>query len=207
MLVTALRAFTGELPPIYANEREFFLTSLFNMEVYLAELQKETLEEVCDSFARKLDSGKATPGAIGELKAALDSLISEADFKIVCASMAGSPAFIKQKLSGVRPVSAAAAAKKGLGADPAVERRVNSVYSRLGFAALLRQVESFPNDHSVNSALRKARAAVAEYCCLYRVQLHAADTLTPFSMSCVDAALAASHTLFKNICRATGRAM
>ena len=57
------------------------------------------------------------------------------------------------------------------------------------------------------SALAKARTEVADYCCLYRIPLTNADTLTPFSLACVDAALAAGYRLFINIRQATGRAM
>ncbi|HBB66683.1 MAG TPA: hypothetical protein DCZ93_05170 [Elusimicrobia bacterium] len=206
-LVNALRAFTGKMPACYASEKEFFLVSLQDLAEYLGELQQETLKETCDSFARKLDAGKVTPYVIDDFKAALDRLISNADFKAVCAGMAGSGEFLKQRLAGLKPVSLLGEAKKNTGRDQEAERLINSAYSRLNFPELVKQVEVVPNDYAANLALTKARAEVADYCGMYRVQLREADTLTPFSMSCVDAALAASYRLFKNISRASGREM
>ncbi|MCM2268239.1 MAG: hypothetical protein NDI60_10760 [Elusimicrobiales bacterium] len=207
MLVTALRAFTGALPPVYANEREFFVTSLLSMSEYLADLQKETLAEVCENFSRRLDAGKATPEAIDQFKAALDPLVSDEDFRLVGAGMAGSPAFIKQKLSGLRPVSAAGAAKKGSGLSPALERRIDGAYGRLNFPAIAAKVQASPDEATVEAALRKARAEVADYCCVYRIQIKPSDTLTPFSMAWVDLALAAGFVLSRNINRLTGRSL
>ncbi|OGR65512.1 MAG: hypothetical protein A2X31_00015 [Elusimicrobia bacterium GWB2_63_22] len=207
MLVTALRAFTGALPPGYTTEKEFFLTSLTNMEEYLGELQRETLAEACGSFLRRLDARRVGPAEIDAFKAAVDHLLSNEDFRLVSAGMAGSPDFIRQRLSGVRPVSLLRAAKKGGVLHPETARRLDAVYSRLNFPALVRQVEAAPNDLAANAALGRAREEVAEYCVLYRVQAGAADTLTPFSLATVDAALAASYLLFRNIGKATGRAL
>jgi len=207
MLVTALRAFTGKLPPGYATEKEFFLTSLLNMEEYLGVLQAETLKEVCAVFLRKLEAGKAAQREIDDLKAAVDHLVSDADFKLVCAGMAGSAAFIRQRLAGLKPVSMLGEARKGPGMDSGTERRIESAYARLNFPALVKQAAAAPSDASANAALAKAREEVAEYCLLYRIQVNAGDTLTPFSMSYVDAALAASYLLYKDLSKATGRAL
>jgi hypothetical protein len=206
-LVNALRTFTGARPACYANEKEFFLVSLQDMAEYLGDLQRETLQEVCGGFIRKLDAGKVTPSVTEEFKAALDRLISNDDFKKVCAGMAGSKEFIKRRLGGLSPVSLLGEAKKPSGGDPETERNINSVYSRLNFDALVRRVEAAPGDLTAEAQLAKAREEVAEYCCLYRVQLNEADTLTPFSLSCVDAALAASYRLFRNVSRASGRSI
>jgi len=207
-LVNALRMFTGKLPACYANEKEFFLLSLQDLSEYLRELQGETLKEACDSFVRKLEAGKAAAPAVEEFKAVLDRLISNADFKSVCAGMAGSPAFVKQRLLTLKPLSILGeAAKEAAHRDPDAERHMSSAYARLNFAALVKRVEAAPNDHAANAALAKAREEVAGYCALYRVQMREGDTLTPFSMSCVDAALAASYSLFRHISRASGRAM
>ena len=207
MLVNALRTFTGELPPFYSNEKEFFLTSFNNMAEYLADLQQETLKELCDSFVRKLEAGKVTLATIDEFKAGLDRLVSNADFKTVCASMAGSKDFIKKRLSELRPVSMVNEEKKFAGRDPEAERRIKEAYSRLSFAAMLKQVQAAPDDLTVNTVLTKAREEVSGYCCLYRVPLDAGDTLTPFSLSCVDAALAASYRLFIDLRQAANRSM
>jgi hypothetical protein len=205
MLVTALRAFTGKLPPGYADEREFFLTSLENMAEYLAGLQSETLKEACDSFLRKLDAGRVTLTTVGEFKARVDTLVSVADFRAVSAGMAGSREFIRQRLAALRFVSIFAEGKKAAGRDPEAERRIKETYARLNFDKLARRVEEEPNDFAANAALAQARGEVADYCCLYRIPLTNADTLTPFSLTCVDAALAASHRLYKSIRQATGQ--
>jgi hypothetical protein len=207
-LVSALRAFTGKRPPFYASEKEFFLISLRDMGEYLGDLQRETLKETCAGFLRKLDAGKVTPETIDGFKAALDRLISDADFKAVCGGMAGSREFVRARLTGLKPLSLLGEVKKtGAAGDPDAERRVAGAYARLNFAGLVKKVEAVPNDFAANAALAKAREEVADYCGVYRVQLHEGDTLTPFSMSCVDAALAASYRLFKNVCRASGREM
>lgn len=207
MLVTALKAFTGKLPPGYADEIEFFLTSLKNMEEYLVNLQSETLKEACDSFIRKLDAGKVTLQTIDDFKAVVDKLISTADFRLIIGSMAGSKETIKQRMQALKPISIIGEGRKVSGADPETERHINGAYNRLNFEALAGRVKAAPDDFPANYALAKARAEVAEYCCLYRVQLTPADTLTPFSMSCVDAALAASYRLFNKVRRASGRTM
>lgn len=207
MLVTALKAFTGALPPGYCDEKEFFLTSLQNMTEYLADLQKETLKDLCGSFMRKLDAGKVTMETISAFKADADRLISAADFRSVSAGMAGSNDFVKKRLSALASLSMIGEEKKPSGRDQDAERRITETYSRLGFSDLAKQVEASPNDFTANSALAKAREEVAAYCCLYRVPMGAADTLTPFSLSCVDAALAASYRLYKAIRQATGRSM
>ncbi|HNW44119.1 MAG TPA: hypothetical protein PKI19_06420 [Elusimicrobiales bacterium] len=206
-LVTALKAFTGKLPPGYADEKEFFLTSLQNMAEYLAVLQSETLREVCAGFTRKLETGRLTPAAVDEFKAAIDRLVSAAEFKTVSAAMAGSKDFIKRKLSELKPLSIIGEEEKTAGRDPEAERQIRETYSRLNFKKLAGQVEAAGGDYSANTALAGARREVAEYCCLYRVQMDPAETLTPFSLACVDAALAASRRLYKNVRQASGRAM
>jgi hypothetical protein len=205
-LVTALRAFTGKLPECYASEKEFFLVSLGDMEEYLRDLQGETLAEVGAGFLHKLEAGQVTPEAIGAFKAALDPLVSNADFKAVCAGLAGSREFIKSRLLAVKPLSLLDEAKKDeVRRDPDARRRLNGAYSRLSFPALLKQVEAAPHDLAANTALAKARGEISDYCGVYKVQLQEGDTLTPFSMSCVDAALAAAYLLFKGVNRATRR--
>ncbi|OGS13500.1 MAG: hypothetical protein A2234_10375 [Elusimicrobia bacterium RIFOXYA2_FULL_58_8] len=207
MLVTALKAFTGALPPGYSCEKEFFLTSLRNMAQYLADLQAETLREVCENFLHKLNAGKATQAAADEFKADIDRLVSAADFRTVSAWMAGSREFIKNRLDSLKAVSMISEEQKTSGRDPEAQRHIKETYARLRFDTLEKQVEAAPNDATVNTALATARRAVAEYCCLYRVQLNPAETLTPFSLACVDAALAAGHRLFMAIRQATGRMM
>lgn len=60
-LIVAVKAFTGAMPSSYANEAEFFLVSLQDVEEYLADLQNETLRVAREGFIRKLDAGKHTP--------------------------------------------------------------------------------------------------------------------------------------------------
>lgn len=206
-LVHALRTFTGKLPEFYVSEKEFLLVCLSDMTEYLGDLQRETLEEACGNFILKLEAGKVTLQAIDEFKAVLDRLVSNSDFKAVCAAMAGSRGFVRQRLQALKPLSMLAEVKKISGPDPDAERRVNGAYARMNFAALVAKVKADPYDRTVNAAFAKAREEVAEYCSVYRVQLREADTLTPFSMSYVDAAMAAVYLLYKNVGGASGRAM
>lgn len=207
-LVNALRVFTGELPGCYASEKEFFLVSMGDMEEYLRDLQGETLAEARAGFIRKLEAGQVKPETIDAFKAVLDPLVSDSDFKAVCAGMAGSREFVKNRLLAVKPLSLLDEAKKDEARrDPDARRRLNGAYSRLNFPALLRQVEAAPHDLAANAALAKAREEISDYCGVYKVQLREGDTLTPFSMSCVDAALAAAYLLFKDVNRVTRRGL
>ncbi|OGR71099.1 MAG: hypothetical protein A2179_06230 [Elusimicrobia bacterium GWC2_63_65] len=205
-LVYALRVFTGERPACYASEKEFFLVSMGDMEEYLRDLQSETLAEARAGFIRDLEAGRVKPETIDTFKAVLDPLVSNSDFKAVCAGMAGSREFVKSRLLAVKPLSLLDEAKKDEALrDPDARRRLSGAYSRLNFPALLKQVEAAPHDLAANAALAKARAEISDYCGVYKVPLRGADTLTPFSMSCVDAALAAAYLLFKGVNRATRR--
>ena len=204
MLIASLRAFTGEIPAAYASQKEFFITSLQNMAEHLYNLQKETLKETCESFDVQLGKGKITEKEIAKLKDALDKLISDKDFRMVCAGMTGSKELIKKRLSALRPVSLTGEARKaGAGAADA-ERRIMETYARLRFQPLAEQMNAAPNDRVIDEAPMKARAEVAEYCCLYHVPLNEDDTLTPFSLSCVDAAIAACYRLLSNLHKALG---
>lgn len=203
MLIAALRNFTGGMPLAYGSEQEFFLTSLNNMAIYLNDLQKGTLEEVCKAFIKKLETGKCKPGTIDEFKAGIDSLISAADFKMVCGCMAGSSELIKQRLSALKPVSRVAEGKKAEGCDPEAGRYIRETYSRLGFDKLAERLKAFPDGHGTGAVLASAREEVANYCRLYRVPLNEADTMPPFSLACVDAALAASYRLYREITGST----
>lgn len=206
MLSESLRAFTGALPPGYASEKEFFITSLMNMEEHLAGLQRETLAGTCAAFLRRLEAGRAGHKEIEDFKASVDHLISNEDFRLVSAAMAGSAGFIKQRLAGLKPVSLLAALKRGRAGMPAdALRRVDSAYARLDFPAMVRQVEARRSDLAADRALAGGRAAVGEYCAVYRIQLSGEATLTPFSMALVDSALAAALQLYKDVCRASGR--
>jgi hypothetical protein len=83
--------------------------------------------------------------------------------------------------------------------DPEAERQISETFARLHFPSLAAQMNATLNDWVVNATLMKARAEVAEYCCLYHVPLHEGDTLSPFSLSCVDAVLAANYRLLSNL--------
>lgn len=205
MLVAGLRNFTGKMPHAYAGEQEFFLTSLNNMAKHLYDLQKGTLREMCDGFIHKLDAGKVTLETIKAFKAGLDSLISAENFRIVCAGMAGSKELIKRRLEALKPVSRIDEGNKAAGGDPDAVRHITETYGRLHFDALARQMKAAPDEPSVNIVLAKAREEVAEYCCLYRVPLNEQETMSPYSLSCVDAALAASFRLFNNIYQPSGQ--
>ena len=55
------------------------------------------------------------------------------------------------------------------------------------------------NDPAIDRILTIARESVADYCCLYRVPLRDDDTLTPFSLSRIDAVVGACFRLMVRI--------
>jgi len=57
----------------------------------------------------------------------------------------------------------------------------------------------FANDATVDRILTRARENVAEYCCLYNVSMREEDTLTPFSLSRIDAVVGACYRLLIRI--------
>ncbi len=206
-LLVALKAFTGPLPSSYASETEFFLVSLQDVEEYLADLQNETLRVAREGFIRKLDAGKVAPKDIEAFEAALAKIVPPSDLRTVRAGMAGSKELIKERLSGLRPASLVNEWKKGPGRDPDAEKQIDAAYSRMQFPVLLRTVEADPTDAAANAALAKARTKLSEYCSTYCIPNNAAATFKPISLSCLDAALSAAHSLYKNIRKALGRGM
>lgn len=203
MLIAGLRNFTGKMPPAYAGEQEFFLTSLNNMAEHIYDLQKGTLEGVCGSFILEINSGKFTMETIDKFKARIDTLISASDFRTVSGCMIGGKDIIKKRLSALKPVSMVDEGNKGKGGDPDAVRHIAETYARLNFEALEKRMKDHPDEESVNAALAGAREEVANYCRLYRVPLNEEETMAPFSLACVDAALAASFRLFNKIYRSS----
>lgn len=201
-LIAMLRDFTGRMPDVYGSQTEFFIVSLHSMSEYLVELKTATLREACDSFCAKLDRGSVTEKNLADFKSQLDKLVSESDFKTVCASMVGSKELVRKRLSGLSPVSLLTEERKTAGRDADSDRHIRETYDRLNFGSLAAAVSSRPDDRAVDAALLKARASVGEYCCMYHVPLDSEDTLSPFSLSCVDAMIAACYRLLADIRRA-----
>ena len=206
-LIVALKAFTGELPAPYQNESEFFLVALQDMEEYLADLQNEALRVSRDGFIKKLDAGKVTEKTMEDLETALARVVSPSDLRAVRTGLAGSKDLIKDRLSRLQPVSLVKEWKKEAARDPDAEKQINLAYSQMQFPLLVRVVEADPTDLSANAALAKARLKVSEYCATYCIPTNAAATFKPVSLSCVDAALSACHSLYKNIGKAQGRSL
>jgi len=204
MLIVGLREFTGKVPSFYSNQTEFITTSLQSMAEHLFNLKRETLKEACASFIRKLDKGILTEEAIAELKDRLDKLISGTAFKTISAGMVGSRELITKRINALVPVSLYEEERKPENRDPESCRRVSEAYARLNFAPLAGRVNAAPDERTIDAALVKARAEVAEYCCLYHIPLSENDTFTPFSLLCMDAVLAAFYRLLSNIRRARG---
>jgi hypothetical protein len=206
-LISGLKAFTGSVPSAYANQREFFFTSLNSMSEDLINLKKETLSEACNKFKEKLDGGKVTDITITEFKALLEKLVPDRDFKRVCASMVGSNELIKSRISSLEPISLIEEERERAGKDPEAERHIKDTYVRLGFSELTMKVTASPDESTAEAVLAKAREEVKEYCCLYHVPLNEEDTLTPFSLLHVDAVIAASYRLLSDIRRAMSAGM
>ncbi len=201
-LIEMLREFTGRVPTAYASQMEFFIIILNNMSEHLVDLKKETLKETCDNFCAKLDRGSVSGETLAEFKSSLDKLVSEKDFRMVCGFMIGSKGLIRKRLSELAPVSLLSEERKRERKDPDADRYIAETYSRLGFASLVSGLLGMPDERATDAALLKAREAVAEYCCLYRIPLNESDTLSPFSLSCVDAVISANYRLLSNIRKA-----
>ena len=207
MLAASLRMFTGALPPGYADEKEFFVTSFLTMSEYLAHLQKEMFDALCNNFLGSVDAGKATPEIIQKFKADLGRLITAPDLRKLDAGMAGSKEFIKHMLAAITPLSLIAEEKKESGRDPEAERRITEIYARLKFDALAMKVKALPSDASANAALAEARKDITSYCGLQGIPMGDSSVLTPFYLYCMDAALAAIYRLYKSIRQSTGRSL
>lgn len=204
MFISMLREFTGKVPAVYASQKEFFINSLRRMSEHLVDLKRETLKEICGNFAAKLDKGTVTGQAIIEFKEQLEKLVSDRDFALISGSLIGGKELIKKRLSVLAPLSLLDEEKKEEGRDPEVERQIKKAYERLDFPSLVREFGASPGDKTLDEVLAKARAEVAEYCCLYRIPLDQNDTFSPFSLLHVDAVLAACGRLLSNIVKSHG---
>ena len=207
LLINGLKTFTGSVPTAYANQKEFVFTSLQSMSENLIDLKKETLTEACERFGKKLDEGKVTDITIVEFKALLEKLVPDRDFKRVCASMIGSKELIKSRLSALEPISLIDEERKNEGRDAEVDRHIKDAYARLNFDILVKELVASPFEKTIDVVLTKARAEVADYCCLYHIPLNEDDTLTPFSLLRVDAVIAATYRLLSNARKAMGTCM
>jgi len=198
-LIARLREFAEKIPPGYINQKEFFITSLQNIFEHLMDLKREMLAEACGRFCAKLDQGAVTDESIVEFKSLLDKFISSGDFAAVAASMIGGKQLIKTRLSALRPLSIVDEEMKGGDRDKTADRLVEEAYKRLKFEELEKELMQSVNDPVIDRILTKARENVADYCCLYRVPLRDDDTLTPFSLSRIDAVVGACFRLIARI--------
>ena len=198
VLAASLSAFTGPLPQGYAGEREFYLTTLLGMGGCLCDLQAETLKDVCDRFLALVAAGKAPPRAVEAFRSELDLLVSAADFRLASSGLAGSWEFLRQRLWRLKPVSLFAGAREG-GLDADAARKVKAAYDRMLFRRLTEQAAAGAGRRASDSALACARRAVGEYCAVYRVRVSPEDSLSPFSLASVDAALAASYQFYREV--------
>ena len=183
----------------YLNQKEFFITTLQNMSESLMDMKRETLREACEGFRTKLDQGAVTEETVVNLKVQLDKIVSSRDFSVISATIAGGKELVKARLSALQPLSIAEEEKKPRDRDPGADRLVTEAYRQLKFDALERELPLIVNDDAIDKALIRARENVAEYCCLYRVPLREDDTLTPFSLSRIDAVVGACFRLMSRI--------
>lgn len=204
MFISMLREFTGKVPSVYASQKEFFINSLRRMSEHLLDLKRETLAETCGNFAAKLDKGPVDGKTVSEFKEQLEKLVSARDFELIGGSLIGSKELIRKRLSTLAPLSLTDEEKKDGGRDSEAERHIKAAYERLDFPSLVREAGASPGDKALNAVLEKARAEVAEYCCLYRIPLDKDDTLSPFSLLRVDAVLAACYRILSDIRKSHG---
>jgi len=204
-LIARLRELAGTVTAGYINQKEFFIATLQNMSESLMDLKRETLREACGGFCAKLDQGQVTEAVVMGFKVQLDKILSSRDFSVISATIAGGKDLIKSRLSALQPLSIVEEEKKPRDRDQGADRLVTEAYRRLKFEALEQELALAVNkDQAINKLLTEARASVAEYCCLYRVPLREDDTLTPFSLSRIDAVVGACFRLMSRI-RAGGQ--
>ena len=198
-LIARLRELAGTVTAGYINQKEFFIATLQNMSESLMDLQREMLRETCEGFMAKLDHGAVTQAMVVDFKAQLDKLVSGKDFSVIGAAIVGSKELVRTRLSALQPLSIVEEERKPHGRDQTADRLVTEAYRRLKFEALERELALIVNDHAIDKILTKARESVSEYCCLYRVPLREDDTLTPFSVSRIDAVVGACFRLMSRI--------
>jgi|GEM_PF-397588 len=197
--ITRLGEFTGRVPAVYTDQKEFFISSLRSMSEHLVDLKRETLNEACAAFGSKLDRGTVTDKTIAEFEDLLEKLVSEKDFAMACANMIGSKELIKKRLAALVPLSLIDEEKRTEGKDLQADRHIRETYARLNFGALVKELNAEPGGRAVETVLRKAREEVADYCCLYHIPLDESDTFTPYTLLHVDAMIAASYRILSDI--------
>jgi len=181
-LIAMLRDFTGRMPEVYGSQTEFFIVSLHSMSEHLVELKRATLAEACEAFCARLDRRAVSETVLEDFKSQLDKLVSDKDFRLACASMAGSNELVRKRLSGLAPVSLLAEDRKTAGRDVGADKYITEAYDRLNYGPLAAEVRAMPDDRTMDAALLKARTSVREYCCMYHVPLSKVQPiLTHFS--------------------------
>ena len=205
-LIAALGQFAGEMPAGFLSQKEFFLIKLEDISENLAALKLARLRAAEGSLLRRLEKGPLADGDLTDFKGAIDKLLSSRDYDYVCAALAGSRELLKKRLAEVKPLSIADEEKKAPGAprEQAADRLVSEAYRRLRFDELEREALRAGGYAAADLFLGTARGRVAEYCVLYRVPIHADDTLTTFSLSSIDAVAGACFRLLARL-RAGGR--
>ncbi|HOI43582.1 MAG TPA: hypothetical protein PK523_11605 [Elusimicrobiales bacterium] len=199
-LAARLRELGGEAHPGFLDQKEFFISVLRAAEEPLAALQREALRVVCAGFLEKLGRGRVTPELLEEFKDPLDKLLSSGDFLLVEGGLPGSPEVVRARLAALRPLSIAEGARTGTLRDPGGERLLTEAYRRLGFDRLEKgPPPGLRGDAALNELVLRARRSVAEYSRLYQVEPSAEETLTPFSLSRIDAALGACYRLLARL--------
>ena len=198
-LAARLREFGGGTPPGFLGQKEFFISVLRAAEEPLAALQFEALRLVCAGFLEKLGRGRVTPELLEEFKDPLDKLLSSGDFLLVEGGLPGSPEVVRARLAALRPLSIAEGARTGTLRDPGGERLLTEAYRRLGFDRLEKGLPGLRGDAALDELILRARRSVAEYSRLYQVEPSAEETLTPFSLSRIDAALGACYRLLARL--------
>lgn len=195
-MIASLREFTGKISPAFTSQREFFITMLQNLSEHLINLKRETLQEACEKFGAKLDEGPVPDAVTAEFKCLLDTLVSNRDFMVINSSLIGGKDLIKKRIAGLQPLSVVVEERKNAAErDKTADRLVTEAYKLLQFEALEAQLKQAGSDPKSEWLLTKARENVAEYCCLYQVPLREDETLTPFSLSRIDAVVGACFRL------------
>lgn len=194
MLAARLKELAGKELYGCVNQKDYFITVLRDITENVLEIKKAALEEACARFSARLD-GPVTEEEITGFKDVLDKLVSGDSFLYIEAGLAGSPRLLRERLAGLKPLSLAQEESRRALKDPGSLRLVAETCRRLGFDRLEARYLQAVNGLACERTLAKARENVADYCCLYRVPVNREDTLTPFSLSRVDAVAASCYRL------------
>lgn len=193
-------------PPPTAGEDPvgYLLRKISETDRPLRELKQELLSGAVERFLREHREGIPPEESFVELRQTLDRFLSPGDFADaafhLCPQAFADPGRREWSQRCLRGLKArcllSEEEKPEERRDPAWEKLVSEIGSRLGFPVLEKLVARKPmTRRRLRAVLRRCRLETAEYCSVFRVPLRPDDTFTPFILPRVEALLAANRRL------------